>query len=123
MRLSLPKIRVEDHVSTVGMLFGTLLFALSLTPSLLPREDVVQGVISGLCMAAGYAVGALGVGLWRFLELPAPRQRVQHIVYIVAAVLCALLVITFLWQASSWNGPSSPWRSSCGWVASNVRCW
>jgi uncharacterized membrane protein len=103
MRNVLSRIRIEPHVSTVGMLFGTLFFALSLTPSLLPRGDVVQGVVSGLCMAAGYAVGALGVWLWRFLHLPAPRERVQHIAYIVAAVLCGLLVIVFLWQASRWQ--------------------
>ncbi|OOG21483.1 hypothetical protein B1C78_16090 [Thioalkalivibrio denitrificans] len=89
--------------STVGLLVGTLFFALSLTPTLVPRGDVTQGVISGLSLAAGYAVGVLGQWLWRYLELPSPRTRIQLIVKGVAAVACGLLAVTFLWQASGWQ--------------------
>lgn len=95
--------RIGLHLSTIGLLFGTLFFAVSLTPSLLPRGDVVQGVISGLSMAAGYAVGVFGVWLWKYLELPSPRDHIQRIVHMVAAALCGLLAISFLWQASHWQ--------------------
>ncbi len=89
--------------STIGLLFGSFFFALSLTPSLLPRDDVVQGVISGLSMAVGYAVGVFGVWLWRYLYLPSPPRRVRLGLKIVAAVICALLVVSFLWQAGRWQ--------------------
>ena len=96
-------IRIGQYFSTVGLLLGTSFFALSLTPSLVPRGDTVQGIISGLSMAAGYATGVLGCVLWRYFELPSPSARIQRIIHAVIAVLCALLAISFLFQASQWQ--------------------
>lgn len=41
------------------MVGGILAFALSLTPSLLPRTALFQGLVTGLSTAAGYGAGAL----------------------------------------------------------------
>lgn len=95
--------QVLRRFSTVGLLIGTLFFAFSLTPSLLPRPFVVQGVISGLSFAAGYALGCLGHWLWAYLELPEPGPRVERIVKLVAAVVCAVIAAGFLRQASEWQ--------------------
>jgi uncharacterized membrane protein len=43
----------------VGVAFGALLFCLSLTPSLLPRDWLFAGLIGGLNAAIGYAIGVL----------------------------------------------------------------
>ncbi len=43
----------------VGVAFGTLFFCLSLTPSLLPRGWLFQGVIGGVDAAIGYAIGVV----------------------------------------------------------------
>ena len=91
------------YFSTAGLLLGTLFFALSLTPSLIPREGVVQGVISGFALAAGYAVGVFLMWLWRFLGLPSGSERFRHVLRIVAAVICGLIAVAFLWQASNWQ--------------------
>lgn len=90
-------------LSATGLLVGTLFFALSLTPTLVPRADLTQGVISGLSLAAGYAIGAFGVWLWSYLELPAPKQRVRRMGQMIAAGLCGLLAVLFLWQATGWQ--------------------
>lgn len=95
--------RVRRHFSTIGLLTGTLFFALSLTPSLLPRDDTIQGVISGLAMAAGYGAGIAGVWLWTYLQLPSARPRIQRIIHTIAAALSGLLAISFLLQASQWQ--------------------
>ncbi|PKM34718.1 MAG: hypothetical protein CVV06_20115, partial [Gammaproteobacteria bacterium HGW-Gammaproteobacteria-10] len=42
--------------SIPGLLLATLFFAFSLTPSLVPRSFLFQGVISGLSFTAGYAL-------------------------------------------------------------------
>lgn len=89
--------------SAVGLLAGTLFFAASLTPSLLPRTFVTQGVLSGVSMAAGYGVGLLGLLLWNYMELPQPRARTARIIKIIAALICAVIVIAFLWRASEWQ--------------------
>jgi uncharacterized membrane protein len=38
--------------SGIGLMIGTLFFAASLTPSLVPRSPVIQGVLGGFCLAA-----------------------------------------------------------------------
>src|SRR5690606_710486 len=58
---------VAQHLSPPGLLVGAIFFALSLTPSLLPRTEIVQGVLSGCCFAVGYGFGNLGHWLWNFL--------------------------------------------------------
>lgn len=96
-------IRIGQFFSTIGLLLGTSFFALSLTPSLVPRDDTIQGIISGISMAAGYAAGVLGCVLWRYFELPYPSARIQRIIHTTVAVLCGLLAISFLFQASQWQ--------------------
>ncbi|HET8728159.1 MAG TPA: alpha/beta-hydrolase family protein [Alphaproteobacteria bacterium] len=89
--------------SAAGLLLGTLFFAASLTPTLLPRTYVTQGVLSGCCLAAGYGAGVFGRWLARYLELPEPRGRVLAVVKPAAAVLCALVAAAFLWRAAEWQ--------------------
>lgn len=45
-------------LSLTGIVVGTLALAASTTPSLIPRGWLYQGVISGISLAVGYAVGA-----------------------------------------------------------------
>lgn len=89
--------------SALGLLVGTLLFAFSLTPSLLPRTFVVQGVISGLSFSAGYALGVLARWLWAYLELPVPGQRGALSIKRIAAGVCVVIAGVFLWRASDWQ--------------------
>lgn len=95
--------RIWQSFSSAGLLLGTLFAAFSLTPSLLPRSAVVQGVVAGLSLSAGYAIGAFFGWLWRYLELPVPRPRVARIARIVAGVACLVIGIAFLSQASDWQ--------------------
>jgi uncharacterized membrane protein len=43
----------------VGVAFATLFFCLSLTPSLLPRDWMFQGLICGINATIGYGLGVL----------------------------------------------------------------
>lgn len=95
--------RFRASLSTPGLLVGTLFFAASLSPSLLPRPYVMQGILSGCSLAAGYGIGAGGRWLWSYLELPLPGRRGQRIALRVAAILCAATALAFLWQASAWQ--------------------
>ena len=62
-------------LSTIGLLLGALFFAASLTPSLVPRTYLTQGVLSGVCFASGYGLGVLLWQIWSYLELPPPAGR------------------------------------------------
>jgi uncharacterized membrane protein len=90
-------------LSHVGLLVGTLFFAVSLTPSLIPRSTLFQGLVSGLSLAAGYALGAAGRWLWGYLEIPTPGGRLRRRVHLLAALGCAAVAVGFLWRASVWQ--------------------
>ena len=85
------------------MLAGAIFFAISLTPSLVPRPYIVQGVVSGLSMGAGYALGVACGRVWAYLELPLPGAWVTRIIKLIAIGLCILIAIGFLWLASTWQ--------------------
>src|SRR4029079_15347072 len=50
-----------------GTALGLVFIWLSLTPSLLPRGPLFQGVVSGSAGAIGYGLGVFGVFLVRFM--------------------------------------------------------
>ncbi|MEZ6073557.1 MAG: alpha/beta-hydrolase N-terminal domain-containing protein [Pirellulales bacterium] len=95
--------RYTKSFSFVGLIVATLFFAASLTPSLLPRHFVVQGILSGLAIAVGYAVGNLFVWLWMYLEVPPIAVRIARFGKIAAIVAAAIVAVTFLWRATVWQ--------------------
>lgn len=96
-------VRFAASLCTAGLLVGTLFFAASLTPSLVPRPSGLQGVLSGVALAAGYGIGVLGRWLWLYLELPVPRERAQWLILLIAGTVSAGVALAFLWQAAAWQ--------------------
>ncbi|GEM_PF-4132891 len=74
-------------VSGFGLILGSLCFAASLTPSLIPRDFVVQGVLAGIAFGAGYGIGVLLRSVWRYLELPSLGQPLTKILSLIMAVI------------------------------------
>jgi len=105
-RLNADRLRAfAAAFSFVGLAVAGLFFAVSTTPSLLPRPAAVQGVLSGVALAVGYG---LGVGLvygWAFLELKQPGGKARRyakrttVAAVAAAVVAGLALVTF-WQNS-----------------------
>lgn len=96
-------VRYWFSFSFVGLAVATLFFAESLTPSLLPRNFLVQGILSGFALAVGYGVGVLFVWLWLFLEIPKPRPAVQRVSKWITAAAAAAVVALFLQRATVWQ--------------------
>lgn len=88
---------------TVGILAGTLSFAASLTPSLIPRSYLVQGVLSGISAAIGYGIGILGYWLWAYLELPQLQGRALKAARIAVVGACLVIGAIFLWKTLEWQ--------------------
>lgn len=95
--------RAWTSFSSAGFLLGTLFAAFSLTPSLLPRSALLQGLVAGFSLSAGYAIGVIGGALWRYLELPLPGPRAARIVRVAAGVVCLVVAIVFLLKAPGWQ--------------------
>lgn len=89
--------------SWFGLLLGLLFLAASLTPSLIPRGPVLQGVLGGVVLALGYLSGRIIEGLWWLADMPVLGGRLRRIVTLAAtlAVLVLLgisLAYSHVWQ-------------------------
>src|SRR5262249_35162546 len=104
VRYSVRIIRQQvQSLSGVGIFLGTLFSAASLTPTLVPRNYLMQGALAGGCFAIGYAVGVLWRWLWHYLELPEQSERPRTPTNFLVAAASLLIVITFLWRAAEWQ--------------------
>src|SRR5438270_5143404 len=90
-------------LSGVGLMLGALFFAAALTPTLIPRSDLTQGVLAGGCFALGYLSGVLWRRLWHYFELPEPSARARSIANALVAAVCLLVVIVALWRTAEWQ--------------------
>lgn len=99
--------RLRQHLlyrlSTAGLLFGTLFFVASLTPSLNPRILLSQAVISGVCFSAGYGIGVLLRCLWSYLEIPFPRELSGGATRRAVIWISVLLALLGLWHGRDWQ--------------------
>ena len=89
--------------SPFALLIGLLFLAASLTPSLIPRGPVLQGVLGGVVLALGYLSGRIIEGLWWLADMPVLTGRPRQVVLTVLslAVLGALgltLGYSHVWQ-------------------------
>lgn len=57
-----------------GVPFAVVFVCFSLTPSLLPRPPLFQGIVCGVAAASGYGIGVLAAWCWRGLR-DRPRRR------------------------------------------------
>ena len=91
------------HWSTLGLGIGFLFLAFSLSPSLVPRPLMLQGVASGIALTMGYVLGVGIMGVWRFLELPELRGGVLKWVKFLLGVSVGLVVSYFYANATLWQ--------------------
>jgi len=89
---------------TLPGLAGAVVFLCwSLTPSLLPRTGLTQGLISGIAAAFGYAVGVTAAYVWRaFADRDVrPTRRRSWLVFacVAAAAYAGFTVFGRYWQA------------------------
>ncbi|VDC33309.1 alpha/beta hydrolase [Pseudogemmobacter humi] len=94
--------RLTGRPSAAGLALGALFFAASLTPSLIPRAGLVQGVLGGLCFATGYLIGWALVALWHWVFEPAPASPGRLRRYMLLALIVALPAL--LWSLLSVTG-------------------
>ncbi|KAF0847986.1 alpha/beta hydrolase [Nocardia caishijiensis] len=104
------------HPNYTGLVVATVLFAWSMTPSLLPRDWFFQGLISGINATIGYGLGCLLAWAWRrwvvpkvtvparfarlWAERPPWTLLAVRIVIVVIAVIVAVLMTM---QSARWQ--------------------
>jgi uncharacterized membrane protein len=90
-------------VDPVGLVAAAVFFATALTPSLVPRDPFLQGVLGGLLAAIGYEIGGLLGLLWRFLELPGPPRRWRPGLWSASVVAAVAIAAYGLSMAAHWQ--------------------
>ena len=91
------------NLSFPGLLAGSLFFAASLSPSLVPRGVVAQGVLSGTLFAIGYGLMVLVIGIGRYLGWRLTDLSGYSILRLILAVMAATICAGFLWRAQVWQ--------------------
>lgn len=100
-----------------GLVLGSVFFVLALTPSLIPRDILFQGVACGLCAATGYLGGVWLSWNWRTWvskvvrvlweasgrSLPSWVPRWRRRVEIALSVIVVLGLNAILLQAVRWQ--------------------
>lgn len=95
--------RLVMPLSSTGIVVGTVLLCASLTPSLLPRTYVMQGVLCGFSFAIGYLIGVFLKDVAIYLGLPQPSRHDKRGVLFVVSLAAVVAAVGFLWQAATWQ--------------------
>jgi uncharacterized membrane protein len=118
------------RADATGLVAATLFAILAMTPSVMPRNWLFQGMVSGISAAAGYAVGvAVGwlvrrshpyrrVERWVHRSVPRRVRRGGWGALLVAAPLSVLVVLVAAsdWQRDVRELVRLPAETSSGWL-------
>jgi uncharacterized membrane protein len=93
----------QRHYTFTGTAVGLVFLWLSMTPSLLPRGPLFQGLVSGAAGAIGYAIGVFAVWLVRYMRSrdsspPAPRIAWYVLIAVGAFGTVAMIIWFHVWQ-------------------------
>ncbi|MGW0806313.1 alpha/beta hydrolase [Nonomuraea sp. NPDC002799] len=94
---------VRRRLGFGGALLATLFACASLTPSLLPRTWLYQGVMGAITGIMGYAAGAALGALGRALISYRPPERARAVAWRVMIGGCAALAVVTLWYSIDWQ--------------------
>ncbi len=72
-------------------------------PSMLPKSVLTQGVVLGINLMLGYALGVVWQWLWSFLELPTPRGAKWQTVVAASYLALGVVLSVNLWRHVGWQ--------------------
>ena len=95
--------RLTGPLSAAGLILGALFWAAALTPSLIPRDGLLQGAIGGLCFAAGYALAVAILALWVWLGLPVLPKLLLKPLRVLSAIAAIIIMLAAAFKGDAWQ--------------------
>ncbi|MCA3562107.1 MAG: alpha/beta-hydrolase family protein [Aestuariivirga sp.] len=95
--------RLTGPFSAAGLILGALFWAAALTPSLIPRDGLLQGAIGGLCFSTGYALAVGIAALWVWLGLPLPPRLLLKPMRVLAAAAAIVIMLAAAFKGEGWQ--------------------
>jgi uncharacterized membrane protein len=86
-----------------GLVLGLAFLCVSLTPSLVPRSWLVQGLVTGMSTTIGYSVGVLSSHLLRLVLPREPSVRTKRVAWRLLTGLGALVAVVAVLAAGRWQ--------------------
>jgi uncharacterized membrane protein len=97
--IALPR----PEIYPAGILLAAMFFSASLTPSLIPRDPLLQGVLGGAVGAIGFEIGRALRWLWTFMELPKAGPGWQRRMRLTGFGVAAAIAAFGLYRAADWQ--------------------
>lgn len=99
-----PTVHYLAAPSITGSCAAVVLAALSYSPSLLPRPWLMQGIITGIAMAAGYGAGVFGAWVGKRITSWRPGPRARRVIWVcVGAAAVAVFAAAVVLGTSAQN--------------------
>lgn len=93
----------SGNLSVFGVIIAVSTFGASLTPSLMPRDPIIQSLLSGIVASLGYEAALLGLALWRYMEIPQFSGAIRR-TWITAGLAFSAAILGYsLFKAGSWQ--------------------
>ena len=96
--------RRPGRLSLAGALLGLLFAAMSMTPSLVPRGWLVNGLLIGICAIIGYGFGSFLGWAYRTLHLPNLPPGGRRVAWLGLAAVAAVAMLVLAWFGRTWQG-------------------
>jgi len=93
---------LKEGWSPAALIIAVSCFGAALTPSLMPRDPLVQAALGAVVAALGYEIALLIRALWRYLELP-EAHRFKRLWALAGLCLCLGILFYSLAKAASWQ--------------------
>ena len=85
------------------LLLGVLLFAASLTPSLIPRGPAVQGILGGVLISLGYLFGRAADLIWRAADMPRLQGKLAASLNLALLGITVSVTVLTIWFHLDWQ--------------------
>ncbi len=106
MLYSRPMVAVRNYTSQLnylGLVVAVLFYAFSMLPSLMPRTSLVQGIVTGFALVAGYGIGTLISHLIRWFSEKDVPARFKHYAWILFYIVAPIVVLVYAILGNIWH--------------------